>query len=179
MSSSTRYGKTQMSTSSGTNVGPTGKRGVRARGRARQAFALLLALLGVGVFIYLFLASRADDERHVAAGAVSKEFKRALEDDRIAEAYRLTTQSFQEKLSLEKFRELIERYPALKGRGEKSRSGYHGKVYEYHGKVQHDFGSLQFTYEVQITNHGQTASFSYVIVREDGSWRVNALNFRQ
>jgi hypothetical protein len=101
---------------------------------------------------------------------VSRAFGVALERGRIDDAYALTTLRFRRQLSLKQFRELIERYPALRGPAE--------APYQYDSKVDHDPDFLRFTHHVYVSNHGHSASFTYIVIMEEGQWKVDALTFR-
>lgn len=127
-------------------------------------------LVGVALVILHIRDGLINEQNYRGACATSIAFERALFDDRIADAYSLTTRQFQQQQSLEAFKGLVGRYPAVKGP--------YGKEYVNDGNVDHPFGSEIMTFDTRISNNGFFASFTYVIVREDGQWKVDSLTFK-
>jgi hypothetical protein len=147
-----------------------GKRRRVVLGITCGAVVALLLLVGLGIIIWRVIAARVDVEKFTGAAAISRAFEHALQDGYLTDAYRLTTHRFQQQVSIDEFKELINRYPALRGPEE--------APYNYHGKVDHTFGSDQFTFETEVLDHGHTAIFTYVIVKEDAQWKVDSVVFK-
>jgi hypothetical protein len=127
-------------------------------------------LVGLGIVIWGIIAGSADSENWTRAAAVNLAFRHALENGDPADAYGLTTRRFQQQVSFDEFKELINRYPALRGPEE--------APYDYHQKVDHVSGSDQFTFDTEVSNHGHTAIFTHVIINEGAQWKVDSVVFK-
>jgi hypothetical protein len=130
--------------------------------------AIVLSVVG---FTAWLARTMADDKNHLNAARTDSSFQLALEDERIADAYALTTQRFQQEISFERFCNLIDQHAAVKGRP--------GARWSKHQKMPtHKSGSREFTYQTDVSVDGQITSFICVIVEEGRQWRIDSLTFR-
>ena len=129
----------------------------------------LLFLAAIVTIVWRVIAANADRKKYNAACSLSLAFEHALQNGCIADAYCMTTPRFQQQTSLGNFIELINRYPALRGPEE--------APYHYEGKMDHEFGSDQFTFKTEVSNHGHIAMLIYVIVKNVRQWKVDSVSF--
>jgi hypothetical protein len=126
----------------------------------------------IGFVAWLVIAITADGRNRAGATATSLGFERDLESGRLADAYALTTRRFQQRMTFDEFKELIDRHPAITA----PQGAYRRK--DERLMPDHKFVSDEFTYETVITNEAQVDSFTYLIIAEQGQWRVDSLTFR-
>ena len=147
---------------------------VRARRRLFGVFVVgsgALTITGFVIFAMLLVRGATRGEKYSAAATVSVAFERALFDDRIDDAYSLTSVRFRQQLRLDEFRELVRNYPALKG-PEGARYYYHATVDE--SRVDSD----EFTFKTEISNNGHAVCLIHVVVKERDKWKVDSVALR-
>jgi hypothetical protein len=127
---------------------------------------LLLCLLscgGLGIWVYKMVGNP------VQAGISAETFVANLAAGNVEAAYAMTSGGFQAKQSLEEFRALVKRYPAL--------ASSSGRTMRNMNITQTPNGPEAQVQET-VSTPNSTVTLSLTLIQEDGAWKVDSFSVR-
>ncbi len=140
--------------------------------RAGIAVVVVLCLGVVGLLVSEIVKRLAYDGGLADAERTHAAFELALEEERLADAYAMTTPRFQRETSFDDFNDLIERNPAAKGR-----RGSHWTKKEK--LLRQQSGSHEFMFQTGVYSERQSAAYQYVVITTGrGHAKVDSLLFQ-